>query len=534
MVSHHLEIERKYEMPDAGATMPQLSWSMKELVAAPTVSEHLDATYFDTETQSLGRHKIAVRRRTGGYDQGWHIKFDAAGGRHEVGFELTDDALGVPDPVTDFVRAAILDETLMPKVSLTTDRKRTVLSLAGTGNLAEICEDSVRAVDYSTGIQRTWCEWEVELLGAAEESEELAQKVFLEVETVLIAAGAVPSQSSAKIARALGQDADFERRLKGDKADPQPSAQAPRKKRTGRAADQFTLPSSAQVLTTVLANQSLALVQADLLLKAGVQDATHRGRIAARQLRSTIKYMVRPYTKSLEVDEHLAELARELKYYAEVYETNRNGELLADMLAERGTPAAGDLSHLMSRAQEQILVGTQEALTYSASTRRLAVQRELEALIADVTLSADLPLNSENYLNKVAKRLRKGVLKTYESHPGGEVGVETDASWHDIRKMVKAARYTLESFQDAGLPLTEDQINILSMAKELQGHLGRLTDEMTFTAWLSGDAPQAQESEKPSYLYLQGYSDGQADVVRGELQEKVSAAMMELKQLTLK
>lgn len=534
MVSHHLEIERKYEMPDAGAPMPQLSWTMKEMVAAPAVTEHLDATYFDTETQSLGRHKIAVRRRTGGYDQGWHIKFDAAGGRHEVGFDLTDDALDVPDRVTDFVRAAILDETLVPRVSLTTDRKRTVLSLAGTGDVAEICEDSVRAVDYSTGIQRTWCEWEVELLPAAEENEELAQKVFSEVETVLTAAGAVPSQSSAKIARALGQDADFERRLKGDKGGSQPSTQAAREKRKGRAGTTVTLPSSAQVLTTILTNQSLALVQADLLLKAGVQDATHRGRIAARQLRSTIKYMVRPYAKSPEVEEHLAELTRELKYYAEVFETNRNGELLADMLAERGNPAAGNLSHLMSRAQEQMQVGTQEALTYSASARRLAVQRELGALIADVTMSADLPLNSENYLNKVAKRLRKGILKTYEAHPGGEAGVEADESWHDIRKMVKAARYTLDSCQVAGLPLTEDQSNMLSMAKELQSHLGRLTDEMTFTAWLSGGAPQAPESEKPSYLYLQGYSDGQADLVRGELQEKVPAVMKELKQLKLK
>lgn len=534
MVSHHLEIERKYEMPEAGAAMPQLSWSMKELTAAPAVTEHLDATYFDTETQSLGQHKIAVRRRTGGYDQGWHIKFDAAGGRHEVGFDLTEDALGAPDVVANFVRAASLGEALVPRVSLVTDRKRTVLSLPGTGDVAEICEDSVQAVDYSTGIHRAWCEWEVELLPAAEEDEQLGQQIFSEVETVLTAAGAVASKSSAKITRALGQDADFERRLSGDGADLQAPAQSQQKKRKGRASNGAALPSSAQVLTAILSSQSLALVQADLLLKAGVQDATHRGRIAARQLRSTIKYMVRPYAKNSEVDERLAELSRELRHYAGVFEANRNAELLADMLTERGTPSVGDLSHLVNLVEEQKEAGGQEALAYISSTRRLEMQSELRALITDVTISADLPLNSENYLNKVAKRLRKGILKTYEARPGGEASAATDEYWHDIRKMVKAARYTLESCQGAGLPLTEDQSTMLVAAKELQGHLGRLTDEMTFTAWLSASAPQLEEAEKLSSLYLQGYSDGQAQLVRSELQEKVPAVMTQLKQLKLK
>ena len=34
----------------------------------------MSATYFDTEDLDLNRHKITLRRRVGGDDEGWHLK----------------------------------------------------------------------------------------------------------------------------------------------------------------------------------------------------------------------------------------------------------------------------------------------------------------------------------------------------------------------------------------------------------------------------------------------------------------------------
>lgn len=542
MVSHHLEIERKYEIADPLAPLPQLDWSFKKLVAAPPVKEHLDATYFDTAAKDLGRHKIALRRRLGGYDQGWHIKFDAAGNRHEVGYDLLEKTTDIPVQVERFVRLATCGAPLLPAVALVTDRVRTVLSAPGVGEVAEICEDAVKATDHGTGIERSWCEWEVELLGAAEEDAELAQKIFTEVEKVLFAAGAVVSVSSAKIARALGKDADFEaRRALAESPEKKPKKKAPKKKKS-RVAALPGLPGSAQLLTDTVRSQAVELVQAELLLRCGVPDATHRGRIAARQLRSTLKYMVRPYAKSAEADAELSRLGKELRFYAAELEQNRNGELMADIVAElepNEWASAGFLKTLASLALEEQNLGKEKALTYLDSPRRLALQEGLAGLIEDVTVLAELPLNSENYLNKVAKRLRKNLVKTYETATLGEEtegsgSSMTDESLHDVRKMAKAVRYVLSACQSAGVPLTEDQQELLGKARDLQSTLGQITDELTFTDWLAESRDRAGEGSEVALGYLLGYGSAQAEGLRQEAFAQLPAELKKIKKLPLR
>ena len=90
-----LEIELTF---DVGVDTPVPSWQTLGLVVSVDGPEwrELDAQYFDVDDVTLGRAGYAVRRRTGGPDEGWHIKGpkDADGARVEQHWPL--GAPGVP------------------------------------------------------------------------------------------------------------------------------------------------------------------------------------------------------------------------------------------------------------------------------------------------------------------------------------------------------------------------------------------------------------------------------------------------------
>lgn len=90
-----LEIELTF---DVGVDTPVPSWQTLGCVVSVDGPERreLDAQYFDVHDVTLGRAGYAVRRRTGGPDEGWHIKGpkDADGARLEQHWPL--GAPGVP------------------------------------------------------------------------------------------------------------------------------------------------------------------------------------------------------------------------------------------------------------------------------------------------------------------------------------------------------------------------------------------------------------------------------------------------------
>ena len=69
--SRTLEVERKYDVDD---DTPLPDWGVIPGVDAVTDGEAraLDARYFDTAGGDLARSGVALRRRTGGPDEGWH------------------------------------------------------------------------------------------------------------------------------------------------------------------------------------------------------------------------------------------------------------------------------------------------------------------------------------------------------------------------------------------------------------------------------------------------------------------------------
>ncbi len=201
----YLETEQKY---DAGADfvvprlggLPQLGGRR---VAEPK-KYYLSATYFDTDDLRLIQHKVTLRRRVGGTDEGWHLKLPVRKDtRQEVHAPLDEGAVGsVPARLAAQVEDITKGERLRPVALL--DTERTVLTLAAPSGqpLVEVADDRVTAVRFgeSEGEPMIWREIEVEVLSQVPEAAALLEAVG----TVLRQAGASPSASGSKLARVLG------------------------------------------------------------------------------------------------------------------------------------------------------------------------------------------------------------------------------------------------------------------------------------------------------------------------------------------
>ncbi|MGM7671847.1 CYTH domain-containing protein [Microbacterium sp. A93] len=199
--SRTVEVERKYDVDDA---TPLPVWDAIPGVDAVTSGElrELDARYFDTADAALSRSGVALRRRTGGPDEGWHIKGPREGdGRLELGWPLGDDEM-LPDSVGTVI-ARWTTESLTPLARIENDRTAYLLT-GPAGVIAEFVDDRVRATDLRAGTEREWREWEMELGPAAPADVAGREEFFTAVEAAIFAAGGRHAASGSKLARALG------------------------------------------------------------------------------------------------------------------------------------------------------------------------------------------------------------------------------------------------------------------------------------------------------------------------------------------
>ena len=199
-----IEVERSYDV--AGDTaLPD--WTLLDLVAHVGAGEvrELDARYFDTADLALARARVAVRRRTGGPDAGWHVKSAAREGRHEWGWPLEadgDDHDRVPDVIRDAV-ATWASAPLQQIARIRNTRTAYALTDLEGGLVAEMVDDRVRA--HSANGASAWREWEVELGSAAPADPAWRAGFFAQVERLVASVGGRVAASDSKLARALGR-----------------------------------------------------------------------------------------------------------------------------------------------------------------------------------------------------------------------------------------------------------------------------------------------------------------------------------------
>ena len=291
--TEQLEIETKYDV-DEHAILPALH----ELPGVDRVEQPvelaLEAVYFDTADLRLAQNKVTLRRRTGGVDDGWHIKLPAARGRMEIQHPLGRAVRKVPIQVVRAVRVHIRDHELAPVVTLAT--RRIVHRLVDVEGevLAEVSDDHVTATIDGEEPQ-TWREWEVELVGGSTELLEAAEPVLRD-------AGATPAAGPSKLARALG-----------DRVPKRETWELPSK------------PTTADLFRAYAAAQVEAIHLRDPEVRRDLPDSIHKMRVATRRLRSALA-TYRPV-----VDRAVGDAIRdELKWFAGELGGARDAEVLRE------------------------------------------------------------------------------------------------------------------------------------------------------------------------------------------------------------
>jgi inorganic triphosphatase YgiF len=200
----HLETEQKYDA-DADFVLPKLG-SLPDLGGkrlADPKRIYLSATYYDTEDLALIQHKVTLRRRVGGDDEGWHLKLPVRKDtRQELHAPLGEGTEGiVPARLASQVEEITAGKHLHPVAIL--DTERTVVRVPGPPADAqlEVADDKVTATrfDETDSDPMTWREIEVEVLSA----DPGAAAMLETVGQALREAGARPSSSGSKLSRVL-------------------------------------------------------------------------------------------------------------------------------------------------------------------------------------------------------------------------------------------------------------------------------------------------------------------------------------------
>ncbi|MGY1718248.1 CYTH domain-containing protein [Blastococcus sp. SYSU DS0552] len=205
MVAEQLEIERKFDVDEAFVP-PSLDAVPGVAVVDAPVLHQLAAVYHDTPDLRLVRARVTLRRRTGGPDEGWHLKLPADGARRELHAPLAHGTDVAPAELLEVITGLLAGEVPGPVVTMRTRRVVTALRDAAGRVLAELADDTVTATVAATAPGdvpevRSWRELEVELVDGSE-------PILAAVGDVLVAAGARPSPRASKLASALSSRLD--------------------------------------------------------------------------------------------------------------------------------------------------------------------------------------------------------------------------------------------------------------------------------------------------------------------------------------
>ncbi|WTB83963.1 CYTH and CHAD domain-containing protein [Streptomyces cellulosae] len=486
------EIERKYESDDT---------ALPDLTRVPGVASvrargvtHLDATYYDTADQRLAASSVTLRRRTGGADAGWHLKFPVAPGvRDEIRAPLSDT---LPEELAALVRSRVRHRELRPVVRLRSDRDVRHLLDDQDRLLAEVSVDTVHAERLTgEGGEARWTEIEVELADDGDPA-------FLDkVEKRLRKAGVRPSSSSSKLARALTETApaagpSARREAAGTPPATAPEA-APRHKHRPRP-DGTPVTAGDHVLAYVRAQRD-ALVELDPAVRQDVPDAVHRMRVATRRLRSTFRSF-RAVLDRAATDP----VAADLKWLAAELGKDRDQEVLAERLTQalgKLTPdqVTGPVAERLAAWSEARHQGAHhEVVAILDSRRYLSLLDTLDALLADPPLRKKAAARPGKVLAKaVHKDFGKlaGLVEHALELPPGQ---ERDMALHEARKKTKRTRYAAEAAVPALGGRAEEAVRDM---KALQGLLGDHQDSVMARRTLRELAAVAHAAGESDFTY---------------------------------
>jgi CHAD domain-containing protein len=507
--TRHTEVERKFDVVES-AVSPSFDglFAVARVEGAPTQS--LDAVYFDTADHDLARKKITLRRRTGGTDEGWHLKLPAGpDARTEVRTPLgaADGTATVPSELLDVVLAIVRDRPISPVARITTARNIWLLFGADGTTLAEFCDDHVTAWAASksgAGAEQEWREWELELAeGAADSTPDT--DLLNRLANRLLDAGAVTAGHGSKLARVLAAA-----QTDAEPADHEPADHEPADHEPAEVAP-------VDPVRTAVAELIGEMIEWDRAVRADAWDSVHQLRVTTRKIRSLLKESEESFglTDDAWVLDELRQLAgilgvaRDAEVLAERYQQALDGlpdELIRGRVRER----------LVDGAKRRYDTGWRRSLTAMRSERYFRLLDALEALVAaepQTTESGEEP--QPVTIDSAYKRVRKAAKVAKESSDLSPA--EADEALHRIRKSAKRLRYTAAATGAA---------KVSDAAKVIQTLLGDHQDSTVSRAHLSQQADTAFSAGEDTFTY--GLLYQLEDDVAARSREQLAAALSNL------
>lgn len=505
-----LEVEVKLAV-DEHTGVPDLTQLTGVSSILNTTEHNLSAIYYDTADLRLTREKITLRRRTGGSDDGWHMKLPVGSGRKEVRVPISDPAQ-VPDELLAPVRAIVRFEALEPIAQVDNRRVESTLANEAGQAIAEFCDDHVTSWSLLPGGERTsWREWEVELdesLAGTDEGENLIRQAT----SFLIASGARKSASPSKLATALGDTVN--------------NAPLP----PHLLSEQVDANSPAAAVVTALRAQRDAIIAWEPRVRADEFDSVHQLRVATREMRSLLE----TFEGILDGDV-LEPLEKELKETAAVLGLARDAEVVEERFVELldtddtgliDTNAATHVEHDMRADYE---AAHAEIVAMLDSERFLDMLDDIDLLLANPPVAVGEGDSDEDgdqastgaagtdsrdilleHLTGAFKKVNKRDKLVSEHYHDAELPLhEREEYVHDVRKAVKKLRYATAAADAAGIKTGR----LAKAAKNLQTVLGDFQDAVTSRDRILRLAEQARERGEDTLSYGILY---QRELARGE------------------
>lgn len=412
----HQEIERKLD-PAAMKRLPALPG------ATPLPHLLLIATYYDTADLRLARHRITLRRRTGGNDDGWHLKLphdDDDTTRDEVHLPLAT-RVEPPAALRNLVLGVTRGATLSPVATLRNERHPVALVDAEGRPLAELTDDHVSVLPGS-GEGRVRARFrEIEVEAAAGRTAADIEPIV----ALLLKAGAIESSFASKAARALGP-----------RATEPPDVCVP-----GCAGRR---DPAALALHGHIARQVLIIQSQDLRVRRGLDDSVHQMRVAIRRLRSTLRVF-----GPLFDDQWADELRDELGWLAAELGAARDAEVMQQRLIASVAGLRKVDNNDRTLAESEIVA----AMTRSATAGRTRSTKAMHspryiALMQSLVQAAAAPHfdpAADANCSKALLPLVKDAWRELERDVDGLRRKGRDESWHEARIQAKRVRYAVDA-----------------------------------------------------------------------------------------
>lgn len=416
MSGSHIEVESKYNASPS-FRLPPLDRVLGVSRVVPPEVVSLHATYFDTADLRLACQGVTLRRRTGGADEGWHLKLPLAeGGRREVHRPLGRSRRTEPAPPIALLRLARSYSRageVAPVARLLTERTQYQLLGADDVVLAEVADDQVTGQALGGGLTvTTWREIEVELA--------LGDRALLAaVGRRLLAAGAQPATASSKLVRTLG----------------------------GLAPAAVDLPagSAGAALLDYLREQVAGLLAADVAVRLDQPDSTHSMRVATRRMRSVLA-TYRPL-----LDRTATEPIRaELQWLGGVLGDARDAEVIREGLLRALGDLPGELvlgpvrTRLDRELRTAMRLARQRMLAELDGDRYLRLLEALNGMVTAPALAAAADRPAAAVLPERVAREWRRLRGFHRQAAEAPTPTARDQTLHELRKAAKRARYAAE------------------------------------------------------------------------------------------